>query len=123
MCSRARLPAQNELNLTLSQRRPISYRNQIIDLQSKSMDWFLYDIGLRYERFNYVFVSTTRIYKSIVMLLRMNFSWKSGTNRNRLTVHFLQILLLGIITDTIIPNYFSVPWGDWYKTIIVTRSS
>ena len=28
----------------------LSYRNQSIDLQSKSMDWFLYDSGLRQER-------------------------------------------------------------------------
>ena len=31
--------------LTLSWRRPISYRNQPTDLLRKSMDWFLYDIG------------------------------------------------------------------------------
>ena len=36
--------------LTLSWRRPLSYRNQSTDLQSKSMDWFLYDNGLRHER-------------------------------------------------------------------------
>ena len=36
--------------LTLSRRRSISYRNQSIDLLCKSMDWFLYDIGLRRER-------------------------------------------------------------------------
>ena len=36
--------------LTLSWRRPLSYRNQSIDLQSKSMDWFLYDKDLRHER-------------------------------------------------------------------------
>ena len=36
--------------LTLSRRRPISCRNQSIDLWSKSMGWFLYDIGLRRER-------------------------------------------------------------------------
>ena len=36
--------------LTLSWRRLFSYRNQSIDLQSKSMDWFLYDNGLRLER-------------------------------------------------------------------------
>ena len=36
--------------LNLSWRRPISYRNQFIDLLCKSMDWFLYDIGLRHER-------------------------------------------------------------------------
>ena len=37
---------------TLSWRRPLSYRNQSIDLRSKSMDWFLYDNGLRHERVN-----------------------------------------------------------------------
>ena len=31
-------------------RRPLSYRNQSIDLLSKSLDWFLYDNDLRYER-------------------------------------------------------------------------
>ena len=37
-------------HLTLSWQRPLSYRNQSIDLQSKSMDWFLYDNGLHHER-------------------------------------------------------------------------
>ena len=51
--------------MVLSQRKPdsivifrltpswgmfLSYRNQSIDLQSKSMDWFPYDIDLRHER-------------------------------------------------------------------------
>ena len=36
--------------LTLSWRRSLSNRNQPIDLRSKSMDWFLYDNGLRHER-------------------------------------------------------------------------
>ena len=36
--------------LTFSWRGPLSYRNQSIDMQSKSMDWFLYDNGLRRER-------------------------------------------------------------------------
>ena len=35
--------------LTLSW-RSLSYRNQSIDLLDKSMDWFLYDNGLRHER-------------------------------------------------------------------------
>ena len=39
-----------QVNLTLSWRKPISFRNQSIDLLRKSMDWFLYDIGLRHER-------------------------------------------------------------------------
>ena len=28
----------------------LSYRNQSTDLLSKSMDWFLYDNGVRHER-------------------------------------------------------------------------
>ena len=36
--------------LTISWRRPLSYRNQFIDLLRKSIDWFLYDSGLRHER-------------------------------------------------------------------------
>ena len=37
-------------SLTLSRRRPLLYRNQSIDLQSKPMGWFLYYNGLRLER-------------------------------------------------------------------------
>ena len=44
---------QKTTKLTLSWRRPISYRNQSIDFRSKSMDWFLYYIGLRHERVNH----------------------------------------------------------------------
>ena len=40
----------SENSLTFSWRRPLSYRNQSIDLQSKSMDWFLYNSGPRHER-------------------------------------------------------------------------
>ena len=36
--------------LTLSRWMPLSYRNQAIVLRRKSIDWFLYDIGLRLER-------------------------------------------------------------------------
>ena len=36
--------------LTLSWRRPLSYRNESLDLQSKSVDWFLYDNDLHHER-------------------------------------------------------------------------
>ena len=39
--------------LTLSWRRSLSYRNQSIDLQSKSIYWFLCDRGLRHERVKY----------------------------------------------------------------------
>ena len=40
--------------LTLSWWRFLSYRNQFIDLLSKSMDWFLYDMNLHHGRFNQV---------------------------------------------------------------------
>ena len=36
--------------LTLKWRRSLSYRNQSIDLQSRSKDWFLYDNSLRHKR-------------------------------------------------------------------------
>ena len=36
--------------LTLSWRRSLSYKNHSIDLLCKSVDWFLYDNGLRQER-------------------------------------------------------------------------
>ena len=41
------------MELTLSWRRSISYRNQPIDFLRKSVDWFLYYIGLRHERVNH----------------------------------------------------------------------
>ena len=36
--------------LTLPLHRPLSYRNQSINLLSKSMDWLLYDRDLRHKR-------------------------------------------------------------------------
>ena len=36
--------------INLSRRRPLSYRNQSIDLVRKSMDWFLFDNALRLVR-------------------------------------------------------------------------
>ena len=44
------LPQSKLASLTLSCQRPLSYRNQSIDFLRKSMDWFLYDNGLRHER-------------------------------------------------------------------------
>ena len=42
--------ARKFMGLILSWRRSLSYRNHSIDLQNKSMDWFLYDNGLHHER-------------------------------------------------------------------------
>ena len=36
--------------LTISRWRSPSYRNQSIDMRSKSMEWFLYDRDRRHER-------------------------------------------------------------------------
>ena len=47
-----------EKDLTLSWRRPLSYRNQSTDLQNKSMDWFLYDNSLHHERVKITFPVT-----------------------------------------------------------------
>ena len=42
--------------LTISWWRSLSYRNQSIDLLYKSMDWFLYDRDLRYEKVKGTFI-------------------------------------------------------------------
>ena len=47
--------------LTLSWRRPLSHRNQSIDLLGKSVDWFLYGNRLRHERVNKLNVILTII--------------------------------------------------------------
>ena len=49
--------------LTLSRRSPLSYRNQSIDLGSKSKDWFLYDNGLRLERVKHSFQDLNSIFR------------------------------------------------------------
>ena len=36
----------------------LSYRNQSIDLQSKSMDWLLHDRDLRHGRVKFVYIMT-----------------------------------------------------------------
>ena len=51
--------------LTLSWRRSLSYRNQSIDLLGKSIDWFLYDNGLRRERVKKLRVLATKNFKTI----------------------------------------------------------
>ena len=51
LCENEQFPQRFELIvLTLSWRRPLSYRNQSIDLLRKSVDWFLYDNGLHHEK-------------------------------------------------------------------------
>ena len=49
-------PFLNVAHLTLSWRRSLSYKNRPIDLQSKSMDWFLHDMDLCHERGKHFFL-------------------------------------------------------------------
>ena len=66
--------------LTLSWRGPLLYRNQSIDLQSKSMDWFLYDNDLRHERVKiknlYPFSLLANMMKSLLFSCRFAISQK-----------------------------------------------
>ena len=51
-----------------SWRRSLSYRNQLIDLLWKSMDWFLYDGNLRHERVNKcIFRAMSNIYDKVFL--------------------------------------------------------
>ena len=52
----------HRISLTLSRRRSISCRNQPIDLQGKSLDWFLYDFGLRHERVNSTWSTNLKLF-------------------------------------------------------------
>ena len=51
-------------SVTLSWRRSLLYSNQFIDLQSISMDWFLYDNGLRHEKVKFHLFTTSRLFYS-----------------------------------------------------------
>ena len=43
-------PLHFVINSLWQKSKSLSYKNHTIDLQSKSMDWFLYDMDLRHER-------------------------------------------------------------------------
>ena len=45
-------------SLTLSWRRPLSYRNQSIDLLGESIVWFLYSNGLRHQGVKWIYFSS-----------------------------------------------------------------
>ena len=62
--------SSKEQILALSWRRPLSHRNQSINLQSKSVDWFLYDNGFRHERVNWL---STLMYLLKMILTRIPF--------------------------------------------------
>ena len=84
----------------LSWRRPLSYRKQSIDLRSKSVDWFLYDNGLRHKRVKQVIkqcikYARTRVFSHFFFLC--NLICEKTSERNPI---FWQILLTeGCVTS------------------------
>ena len=70
--------------LTLSRRRPLSYRNQSIDLLCKSMDWFLYDNGPRHEGVNSL----------IATLFNYSFVWDIYFTAKIFIMHIISIGLI-----------------------------
>ena len=74
----------DDFHLTLSRRRPLSYRNQSIDLGSKSMDWFLYDNGLRLERVKSTFFMWSLL--NIATDLKLDSAVYSGKFRDTATM-------------------------------------
>ena len=82
-----------QFSLTLSWRRPLSYRNQSIDLGSKSMDWFLYDNGLRHERVNF-FILNHWFFTRLFHWLLSSLLWEVETFFSKLILksmpHFLK---------------------------------
>ena len=78
-------------SLTLSWRRPLSCRNQSIDLQIKSMDWFLYDKGLRHERVKMNFHTKENHMEMEQKTLKQSFPWRRKTNR--LWIHKSEIIV------------------------------
>ena len=62
----------------LSRRRPLSFRNQSINLLCKSMDWFLYNNGLRHER--------VKDSEDFIIILLPNTSGKTSIRGQQLSI-------------------------------------
>ena len=65
--------------LTLSWHRSLPHRNPPIDLQSKSMDWFLYDMDLHHEKVKGHFLRIFRMhaYKFTKQEIQNSKIWQS----------------------------------------------
>ena len=77
------------VDLTLSRRTPLSYRNQSIDLLPKSMDWFLYDNGLRLERVKWKSSKVNDFFISIAMHFFQYKLSQSAITCSKLTIETL----------------------------------
>ena len=82
--------------LTISGRRPLSYRNHSIDLLCKSVDWFPYDNGPCHERVKLSFRSIV----GLLMASNEDLNMKAKKARTFLyflfLIFYLQYILVGI---------------------------
>ena len=70
-------------DLTLSWRRPLSYRNQANQWTGFYMDWFLYDNGLRHEKVKYRCIFS---YQLKISYLEVQFNlrkWRTNSKKLR----------------------------------------
>ena len=80
----------------------LSYRNQSIDLRTKSLDWFLYDNGLRHERVHTIFWNA-RSGEKMVKLELVKF-------RSTFSSHLFKISLQEL------PKFFDALWSGLRST-------
>ena len=100
------------IGLTLSWRRPLSYRSQSIDLLCKSMDWFQYDNGLRHERVNVFFAGLkwlflTWSFHSLDIVL----VWVGDCSYIRIKSHILRDFVLVLVLEPLV--VFLILSIDW----------
>ena len=108
--------------LTLSRRRSISYRNQSIDLRSKSMDWFLYDIDLRRERVKLVRSSRWGMFfKKYILKI-----WKNSQENTTIGVSFLiklQASSCNFIKKSLWHRCFLLKFANFLRTLFLKNIS
>ena len=111
-------------SLTLSWRRPLSYRNQSIDLHSKWMYWFLYDNGLRHERVkeNEICINSKAPIFYLLMKISILILTKSGENLKllwletwRMILCYSSILLNSTTNSEVFSSRF--PFLKWKLTM------
>ena len=110
-------------SLTSLWRRPLSYRNQSIDLRSESVDWFLYDNGLHHERVKKKLIlhDWEKGYTCLdwCLIIWQN-KWKSW--RGKIQCNWFCFISVGIravirilVSINNLGQYKKLPWGKFMK--------
>ena len=99
--------------LTLSWRRPLSYRNQSIDLQSKSMDCFLYDNGLCHERVNASRWLSIKLFWKLYEQFINQLSLRKFSSTKKLSFGLFSVAMKGISWK--LEGNLSPPFESWSK--------